>query len=43
MAEFREPLESFNRKFFSLPERVLIWLLQKRQIGLIFFALGFFK
>lgn len=43
MAEFREPLESFNRKFFSLPERVLIWLLQKRQIGLIFFALGLFK
>lgn len=43
MDEFSEPLKSFNRNFFSLPERALIWLLQKKQAGVIFFILGFVK
>lgn len=43
MDEFRVPLKNFNRSFFSLPERVLIWLLQKKQVGVIFFILGFIK
>ena len=40
---FRIPLNAADGTFFSFPERILVWLLRKKQIGIIFFILKFIK
>ncbi len=43
MKEFLEPLSNLKELYFSLPERILIWLLQKKQIGIVTFLFKFAK
>ena len=43
MKEFLEPLNNLNKHYFSLSERILIWLLQKKQIGVITFLFKFIR
>lgn len=40
---FSTPLSMADGVFFSFPEQILIWLLRKKQIGVIFFILKFIK
>lgn len=41
--EFLEPLNNLKECYFSLPERILIWLLQKKMIGIITFLFKFVR
>ncbi len=43
MKEFLEPLNNLNVRYFSLPERILIWLLQRKRIGVITFLFRFIR
>lgn len=43
MKEFLEPLNHLNERYFSLPERILIWLLQRKRIGVITFLFKFIR
>ena len=43
MEEFGEPLNNLNESFFSLPERILIWLLQRKKISAIAFLFKFIR
>jgi glycosyltransferase involved in cell wall biosynthesis len=43
MKEFLEPLNNLNVRYFSLPERILIWLLQRKRIGVIIFLFRFIR
>jgi hypothetical protein len=43
MKDFLIPLNNTNKRYFSQPERILIWLLQKKWIGVITFLFKFIR
>ena len=43
MDEFSSSLKKANKSFFSIPEKILIILLQKKQVGIISFILKFVR